>query len=205
MQKKITVLALCFLCLFIRSVKSQEYPGFRVIGCHLYDQCGEKVVLPGVANPNIWFEKNGIPRYAEIEKTGTNAIRIVWKISGTADDLNSISNTSVRPYNLVNRLCNPTGIQTLANYLSTGIKYFQNYPNPFKSITQITYGLDHQTHVKLAVYNSLGEEIEVLVNAFQTAGEYSIIFNSSAIAAGIYFCTLTTLEERELHMMIRVK
>jgi mannan endo-1,4-beta-mannosidase len=64
-----------------------EYPGFRVVGRHLYDPCGEKVILRGVANPNIWFQKSGLPQYTEIEKTGANVIRIVWQISGTAEQL----------------------------------------------------------------------------------------------------------------------
>jgi hypothetical protein len=120
-------------------------------------------------------------------------------------DINSISNTSARPYFLVNVACNPTGIQPLANYLSTGTNFFQNFPNPFTGTTQIACILSKQTHVVLAVFSCLGEEIQVLVNAVQAGGEYTVNFNSSGIAAGIYFCTLTTLEERELRMMIRVK
>jgi mannan endo-1,4-beta-mannosidase len=65
-------------------VTAQEYPGFRVIGRHLYDKCGEKVILRGISNPNIWFEQNGIPRYAEIAQTGANVVRIVWQINGAA-------------------------------------------------------------------------------------------------------------------------
>jgi mannan endo-1,4-beta-mannosidase len=72
---------------------AQEYPGFRVIGRHLYDKCGEKVILRGLSNPNIWFEKNGIPRYEEIKKTGANVVRIVWTTQGTASELDqAISN-----------------------------------------------------------------------------------------------------------------
>jgi hypothetical protein len=120
-------------------------------------------------------------------------------------DINSITNTAVRLYSFVNGVCNPTGIQSLANYLSTDNKLFQNFRNPFAETTQITSILNHQTHVKLAVYSCLGEEIQVLVNAIQAGGEYTITFNSSGIAAGIYFYSLTTLEERELRMMLRVK
>jgi mannan endo-1,4-beta-mannosidase len=66
---------------------AQERPGFYVKGRHLYDYDGQKVILRGVANPNIWFEKNGIPRYSEIEKTGANCVRIVWETKGTAEEL----------------------------------------------------------------------------------------------------------------------
>jgi len=73
--------------LVFTSVLAQEYPGFRVIGRHLYDPCGEKVVLRGVANPNIWYQKDGMPQYEEIEQTGANVVRIVWDTTGTADEL----------------------------------------------------------------------------------------------------------------------
>ena len=68
---------------------SQELPGFRVIGRHLYDSCGERVILRGVANPNIWFERDGMPRYEEIEKTGANVVRIVWETKGSASQLDT--------------------------------------------------------------------------------------------------------------------
>jgi mannan endo-1,4-beta-mannosidase len=67
--------------------KSGIHPGFRVIGRYLYDKCGEKVILRGVANPNIWFQKDGMPQFEEIEKTGANVIRIVWNTTGSAADL----------------------------------------------------------------------------------------------------------------------
>lgn len=69
------------------AIFAQELPGFKVMGRHLYDRCGEKVILRGVSNPNIWFEKDGGKKYAEIEKTGANVIRIVWQTNGSATDL----------------------------------------------------------------------------------------------------------------------
>ena len=84
-----------FWLLFIpvSTLRSGSHPGFRVIGRHLYDKCGEKVILRGVNNPNIWFQKDGLPHYEEIEKTGANVVRIVWDTTGTAVQLDqAISN-----------------------------------------------------------------------------------------------------------------
>lgn len=70
-----------------------QLPGFRVYGRHLFDKCWERVILRGINNPNIWFHRNGLPEYTEIEKTGANVIRIVWEIKGTATQLDAaISN-----------------------------------------------------------------------------------------------------------------
>lgn len=85
MSKRISLSIL--LIFAFASLFSQELPGFRVMGRNLYDPCGEKIILRGVSNPNIWYQKDGGNKYAEIEKTGANVIRIVWQISGSADDL----------------------------------------------------------------------------------------------------------------------
>lgn len=100
---------------------TQQYPGFKVIGRFLYDKCGEKVILRGVANPNIWFEKNGIPRFAEIKKTGANVVRIVWTVNGTATQLDqAIANCIAQQMIPMPELHDATGdfskVQTCVNY-----------------------------------------------------------------------------------------
>ncbi|MBN2274871.1 MAG: cellulase family glycosylhydrolase [Bacteroidales bacterium] len=92
-------LLLCTLIFYSKN-NAQDLPGFRVTGRHLYDRCGEKVILRGIANPNIWFEENGIPRYGEIEKTGANVVRIVWQINGSAGDLDQAI-TNCRDMNMI--------------------------------------------------------------------------------------------------------
>jgi mannan endo-1,4-beta-mannosidase len=86
MIKRIVFLFILFLT-SLPVISQDELPGFRVDGRFLYDACGEKVILRGVSNPNIWFEKNGIPRMAEIAQTGANVVRIVWETRGTAAQL----------------------------------------------------------------------------------------------------------------------
>jgi mannan endo-1,4-beta-mannosidase len=63
--------------------------GFKVNGRHLYDRCGEKVVLRGVNEMIIWLPSgtDGLPEYQEIAKTGANSVRIVWSSSGSAAQL----------------------------------------------------------------------------------------------------------------------
>jgi mannan endo-1,4-beta-mannosidase len=61
---------------------------FRVSGRRLYDRCGEEVVLRGVNEMIVWSGgKDGTPEFAEIAKTGANAVRIVWTEEGSASEL----------------------------------------------------------------------------------------------------------------------
>lgn len=69
---------------------------FVVNGRHLYDRCGEKVVLRGVNEMVIWSGgKDGDPEFTEIAKTGANVVRIVWNNTGSADDLNTAIQNAV--------------------------------------------------------------------------------------------------------------
>ena len=61
-----------------------------------------------------------------------------------------------------------------------------NYPNPFNPTTTIRYGIKNPGNVKLTIYNSLGQKVATLVNKYQQAGEYSIDFDASKLASGIY-------------------
>lgn len=56
----------------------EESPGFYVEGRFLYDRCGEKVILRGVNRMTVINDISGLPSFQEIEKTGANAVRIMW-------------------------------------------------------------------------------------------------------------------------------
>jgi hypothetical protein len=68
----------------------------------------------------------------------------------------------------------------------------QNYPNPFNPATTINYQLPMKCHVTLKVFDVLGKEVAVLLNAYQTAGYYSLTFNAVNFPSGIYFLRLQT-------------
>jgi murein DD-endopeptidase MepM/ murein hydrolase activator NlpD len=66
----------------------------------------------------------------------------------------------------------------------------QNYPNPFNPATTISYSISESGLVSLKVFDLLGREISRLVDEFQHAGIYSVNFNGTDLASGIYFYEL---------------
>ncbi len=63
----------------------------------------------------------------------------------------------------------------------------QNYPNPFNPSTKISYSIPKDGFVKIILFNALGEQVETLVNEFQSTGIYNLSFNASKLNSGIYF------------------
>ncbi len=62
----------------------------------------------------------------------------------------------------------------------------QNTPNPSASETEIEYDVAFDAPVKLAVYNSIGEEVKVLVDGVREAGTYRVRITTTELPSGTY-------------------
>lgn len=68
----------------------------------------------------------------------------------------------------------------------------QNYPNPFNPQTTIKFEIPFGNHVKLSIYNMLGQEIKTLINEYKTAGKYLINLEATDLSSGNYFYKIET-------------
>ncbi len=75
---------------------------------------------------------------------------------------------------------NITGIPEAPPIVVEHYNLLQNYPNPFNPSTTIPYRLKSPGYVKVMVYNLLGEQVKVLVNKYQSAGYYEVLFHPTA-------------------------
>lgn len=81
----------------------------------------------------------------------------------------------------------------------------ENYPNPFNPSTNISFTIPEAGYVKIEVFNSLGQLVEVLKAGFFTAGEHTIKFNASNLGSGVYFYTASYNKETNSGKMLLIK
>jgi len=90
--------------------------------------------------------------------------------------------------------------------LPTKFDLSQNYPNPFNPNTKIDFELPLDCRVTLKVYDITGREIAALLNnEFKTADYYTIRFDASNFASGIYFYRLQTEKFMNVKRMVLIK
>jgi peptidoglycan/xylan/chitin deacetylase (PgdA/CDA1 family) len=82
---------------------------------------------------------------------------------------------------------------------------YQNYPNPFNPTTNITYQIPKPGNVELKVYDILGREVITLGKGYRNAGKYTVYFNGSKLASGIYIYTLRSGSFTQSKKMILAK
>ncbi|MCL4280265.1 MAG: T9SS type A sorting domain-containing protein, partial [Ignavibacteriaceae bacterium] len=68
---------------------------------------------------------------------------------------------------------------------------FQNYPNPFNPATTIRYNLNEPGYATIKIFNTLGGQIQTLINDYKESGSYEIEWNAINVASGIYFIQLS--------------
>jgi hypothetical protein len=72
---------------------------------------------------------------------------------------------------------------------------YQNYPNPFNPSTTIKFSISEHSFVSLKVYNTLGKEINILIEEEYSPGTYSLSWdvnnNEGILPSGVYFLKLS--------------
>jgi len=86
-------------------------------------------------------------------------------------------------------------------------RLLSNVPNPFNPETLLRYELPGGTHVRLTVFNALGQHVRTLVDQPQVAGSYAVRWNGRdargvGVAGGIYFYRLEAGQRTAVRKMV---
>jgi len=95
-------------------------------------------------------------------------------------------------------------------YFPEEITLEQNFPNPFNPSTTIKFSLPASNYTTLKIYNTIGEEVAVLIDKELTAGTYEVKFDSHSgevrnLPSGVYFYQLQTERYTETKKMLLMK
>lgn len=133
----------------------------------------------------------------------------LWQIDlGEVEATPAVHNETI--YTMVNGL----GLVALAHAppeeeelsgLDDDFRLHQNHPNPFNNRTSIRFALPGEEHVRLEVYNALGQRIALLVDEVRSRGVHEIPFDASGLASGVYIYRLYAGPRTETRRMMLVK
>ena len=124
---------------------------------------------------------------------------------GTAPDMGAFEFGDAPMEYGVNAYLTETSVKGGGESESIDFRLEQNYPNPFNPTTVISFSLSTEGIAKLVVYNSLGQEVKVLINQYMGAGSYSTPFNGNNLSSGVYFYKLESNNQVLTDKMLLLK
>jgi len=135
--------------------------------------------FPNVDNPNdiIVYERPN-------EDTGT-FIPLITIYNSNTNELKVSSTTKIGEF-ILGYPDVPVGVEELVG-LPENFKLEQNYPNPFNPSTKIRYSLPVASNVTIKIYNTIGENVATLVDAYHSVGNYEVNWNAAFYVSGILF------------------
>ncbi len=185
------------------SLSEDEAVSFRL---ELVNSATEEIM--GVFD-EITYNKNNLEKYENISYEincsdilqGSYYLRLVSEVSGEAEfNLGLIQNdvSEIAKKNYVN--ASYYGDKVPSTY-----EISQNYPNPFNPATKINYQLPQTGLVTLKIYDILGKEVATLVNEQKNQGRYSVNFDASRLASGVYIYQLRVKDYVGSKKMLLIK
>jgi hypothetical protein len=80
-----------------------------------------------------------------------------------------------------------------------------NYPNPFNAATQLQFVTETRQHVRIEVFNVLGQHVSTAFEGMAEAGEHRVEFDGSGLSSGTYFYKLLSGSASSVGRMVLLK
>jgi len=98
-----------------------------------------------------------------------------------------------------------TSVERIASNSPMHFTLEQNYPNPFNPTTTIGFRIQVPSLATLKVFDILGHKVATLVNEMLDSGSYSVIWDATDFAGGVYFFQLQAGTFVETKKLVLVK
>lgn len=168
--------------------------------------CTRQVVLVvKEAGANVFHEW-----YMNLNGSGNGALDVYeWNTMEYAHMIVSMSPACGTPQDYVfsASTTQPVGVEEHPPLYTRLVRLDQNSPNPFGPETRISYRLEQDLPVRLAVFDAGGRLVRSLISANQVAGEYSVRWDGRdeqgrSVSPGVYFYRLNAAGATEVRKMI---
>jgi hypothetical protein len=87
---------------------------------------------------------------------------------------------------------------------NSGNSLISNYPNPFQQKTTISF-TTNGGHTLIQIIDAMGRVIKTLTDTNYAAGTYTVVFDSGALPAGVYYARLQNLSTQQVRTMLKVR
>jgi endo-1,3(4)-beta-glucanase len=179
---------------FAREIYDYSPNGLKYTPC--FDSTNSNITVWNWTSINVGVQAAAYPQ------TAMNFWKFYGYNGGNFDNGSSQSNVM---YWILTRMYNPIGVSNISGEVPGMYSLGQNYPNPFNPVTSFRFDIPAGGNVRLAVYDALGREVQVLVNSELKAGTYKAEWNASGFASGVYFYRLTSGGYSKTMKMVLVK
>jgi hypothetical protein len=149
-------------------------PSFATTILDLSGIAGSSITYTGLAANTVYYWRVNASNSA-----GTTSFSSVWSFTtaGTTD------------------------VESINVGIPSEFSLSQNFPNPFNPTSTIEFQIPRESHVRLSVFDIMGDELSILVNEIKAPGSYRVRVDGTAFAAGTYICRMvagTFVQSRKL-------
>jgi hypothetical protein len=157
---------------------------------------------PPLYAPASWIQGSSYSHLNESTYPAGNANSLMTPEVGMAEAIHNPGPVTLGMFRDMGWTTVAVSVEEGAATVASMTQLFQNYPNPFNPTTTIRYFLPSQSmtsaqgrdgvgsFVTLKVYDLLGRDVATLANEEQQPGTYSVQWDASNVASGMYYCRL---------------
>ncbi|MDZ7724785.1 MAG: PQQ-binding-like beta-propeller repeat protein [candidate division KSB1 bacterium] len=105
--------------------------------------------------------------------------------------------------NISFRVNDPSAVEDENPATADQFALHQNYPNPFNPSTVIRFTLAQTAHASLKVYNTLGQQVDKLINRTLDAGLHKVNWTPHDLCDGVYFYSLMVSDPNDESRIVK--